>query len=108
MRLALPLFDGVTKAELHVGAGDPVGHWYNGEHRQSGIGYLTPEDLHYGRGQIIRDRRKEVLAKNYEAHPERFRQGAPEPPRLPRPSGSTSHPPQRTGLFKMRIPKCLI
>ena len=62
----------------------PFFAWYNGEHRHSAIGYLTPEDLHYGRGAAVRDRRQEVLATAYEAHPERFRQGPPQAPTLPK------------------------
>ena len=62
----------------------PFFAWYNGEHRHSAIGYLTPEDLHYGRAAAVRDRRQDVLAKAYEAHPERFRQGPPQAPTLPK------------------------
>ena len=61
----------------------PFFHWYNREHRHSGIGYLTPEDLHYGRGPAIRAQRQQVLAHAHTTHPERFRQGLPQAPELP-------------------------
>ena len=57
--------------------------WYNGEHRHSGIGFHTPADLHYGRATQLRERRADVLAEAYAAHPERFVRKHPEPPRLP-------------------------
>jgi len=57
--------------------------WYNNDHRHSGIAYLTPSDVHYGRAdQIIQDRQK-TLAQAYKAHPERFPRGIPQAKRLP-------------------------
>ena len=35
--------------------------WYNGEHRHSRIGMMTPEMVHYGTAQKIRDLRQSVL-----------------------------------------------
>ena len=53
--------------------------WYNDAHHHSGLSYLTPADVHYGRAAaIIRARHRTRLAA-YAAHPERFVQG---PPRL--------------------------
>jgi putative transposase len=57
--------------------------WYNNEHRHSGIGYHTPADVHYHRAEAIRQRRAQVLDAAYTAHPERFVNKPPEPPRLP-------------------------
>lgn len=57
--------------------------WYNTEHRHSGIGLLTPEAVHYGRGEAIIERRGSVLASAYAAKPERFVRGTPRPPALP-------------------------
>jgi len=34
---------------------------YNAEHRHSGIGFHTPADVHYGRAELVRDRRGLVL-----------------------------------------------
>jgi putative transposase len=57
--------------------------WYNTEHRHSGIGLLTPNDVHHGlTDQRIADRAR-VLATAYAAHPERFVGGLPQPPARP-------------------------
>jgi len=61
----------------------PFFHWYNHEHRHSGIAYLTPADVHYGRAEQILRRREEVLAEAARQHPERFVRGAARLPRLP-------------------------
>jgi putative transposase len=57
--------------------------WYNHEHRHSGIGFHIPADVHYGRAELIRAQRAEVLDAAYAAHPERFVRKPPEPPALP-------------------------
>ena len=59
--------------------------WYNDDHRHSGIGYHTPADVHYGRDEIVRAARVDVLTAAYAAHPERFVRKPPTPPRLPGP-----------------------
>jgi putative transposase len=58
-------------------------HWYNCEHRHSGIGLLTPEMVHYGKAEVVTSQRRIVLASAFEAHPERFVRGLPVPPPLP-------------------------
>ena len=35
--------------------------WYNTTHRHSGIAMMTPEMVHYGRAEIVRERRAKVL-----------------------------------------------
>jgi putative transposase len=58
-------------------------HWYNTEHHHSGIGLLTPHDVHYGMAaQRVADR-AEILAEAFQAHPERFVRGLPRPPAVP-------------------------
>jgi putative transposase len=57
--------------------------WYNVEHRHSGIGLLTPADVHYGRADQVIAARAVVLDGAYAAHPERFVGKPPRPPRLP-------------------------
>jgi putative transposase len=57
--------------------------WYNVEHRHSGIGLLTPADVHHGRAEQITLARSVVLEGAYAAHPERFVRKPPQPPRLP-------------------------
>lgn len=58
--------------------------WYNAQHRHSGIAFLTPEMVHYGRASDVLARRQLVLEAAYEAHPERFINGPPRPRELPR------------------------
>jgi hypothetical protein len=57
--------------------------WYNHEHRHSGLGFLTPEVVHFGQAATVRQHRQHVLATAYRAHPERFVKGRPQPSRLP-------------------------
>lgn len=57
--------------------------WYNGEHRHSGIGLLTPEAVHYGRAELVTKQRELVLAGAFGKHPERFVRGTPRPPQPP-------------------------
>lgn len=57
--------------------------WYNGEHRHSGIGLMTPEMVHYGKAKLVTSERQIVLASAFCAHPERFVRGMPMPPALP-------------------------
>ena len=60
-----------------------IGHglcgWYNNAHHHSGLRYLTPGDVHYGRAALILQVRHQTRLAAYAAHPERFVQG---PPRL--------------------------
>jgi len=57
--------------------------WYNTEHYHSGIGFLTPEDVHYGRAQQIIKDRQNVLNAAFEEHPERFKSNLPKSLPLP-------------------------
>lgn len=57
--------------------------WYNTEHHHSGIGLLTPEAVHYGRGPAMTEQRSAVLEAAFYAHPERFVRGMPHPPAQP-------------------------
>jgi putative transposase len=56
--------------------------WHNDQHRHSGIALLPPADVHHGRVEERRDARRVILHKAWEAHPERFVRGAPEPPAI--------------------------
>ncbi len=58
--------------------------WYNTEHHHSGLGYLTPHDVHHGLAAQRRAERTVVLARAYAEHPERFTRGTPRPPALPK------------------------
>ena len=57
--------------------------WYNDEHRHSGIGMLTPNDVHYGLAGMRHAHRAVVLQAAYAAHPERFVRQVPTPPTVP-------------------------
>jgi putative transposase len=58
-------------------------HWYNHQHRHSGIGLMTPAAVHYGRAQELHADRQRVLSAAYAATPERFVRRPPRPPVLP-------------------------
>jgi len=58
-------------------------HWYNQEHRHTGIGLLTPEVVHYGLAKEVIQQRNQVLAQAYKMHPERFVRKIPTAPKLP-------------------------
>ena len=57
--------------------------WYNTVHHHSALGWLTPEDVHYGRGEHLVQARQDVLNVAYLAHPERFVRKRPQAPQLP-------------------------
>jgi putative transposase len=58
--------------------------WYNMDHYHSGLGLMTPHDVHYGLAEARRARRAEILAEAYGRHPERFVRGIPSPAETPR------------------------
>ena len=58
-------------------------HWYNREHRHSGIGLMTPAAVHDGHAAQLHAKRAQVLAQAYTRTPERFVRRPPQPPRLP-------------------------
>jgi putative transposase len=64
-----------------------IGHdlftWYNDAHHHSGLSYLTPADVHYGRAAAILTGRHHTRLAAYAAHPERFVKGPPRPETLP-------------------------
>jgi putative transposase len=57
--------------------------WYNHQHRHSGIGLMTPADVHHGRAEHVHADRARVLKDAYTANPERFVRHPPRPPALP-------------------------
>ena len=57
--------------------------WYNGEHRHSGLGLLTPAMVHYDQTSLILEQRRKILDTAYRLHPERFVRSAPKPPVVP-------------------------
>jgi putative transposase len=57
--------------------------WYNNEHHHSGLGLLTPRDVHYGLALQRVAQRAGTLLAAHQAHPERFVHGVPSPPPVP-------------------------
>ncbi len=57
--------------------------WYNTAHRHSGIGLLTPADVHAGRATEVTAARAVTLDAAYATHPERFVRQPPTPPEVP-------------------------
>lgn len=47
-------------------------HWYNNEHRHSGIRYVTPAERHSGNDTQILEKRKAVYEAARQKHPERW------------------------------------
>jgi len=58
-------------------------YWYCREHHHSGLGMLTPYEVHHGLGSAKLAARAEVLTAAYATHPERFPRGLPKPNDLP-------------------------
>jgi len=56
--------------------------WYNEQHHHSGLAYLTPATVHFGRTEEVLAARDATLLDAYQRHPERFRV-APKAPRPP-------------------------
>jgi putative transposase len=57
--------------------------WYNDGHHHSGLGLLTPADVHHARAETVHQERQAVMQQAYQAHSERFVKGAPVPAKLP-------------------------
>ena len=57
--------------------------WYNYDHHHTGIGLLTPADVHFGRAHEVLDQRRQVLYAAYQKNPERFVKGMSIPAQLP-------------------------
>jgi putative transposase len=57
--------------------------WYNTAHRHSGIGFMTPQTVHYGRATELTRERSITLEAAFLANPNRFKGVAPRPPALP-------------------------
>jgi putative transposase len=57
--------------------------WYNTQHHHSGLGLLTPFDVHYGLAATRLAERAQVLRTAFATTPERFVRGVPTPLALP-------------------------
>ena len=72
--------------------------YYNYEHRHSGIGFMTPADVRYGRAEQLTTARRQILLEAHRTHPERFVRGTPQPPVLP-PQAWINPPTEKTTLL---------
>jgi putative transposase len=70
--------------------------WYNNHHHHSGLGFLTPAQVHHGLAPDALQHRQAVLERAYDAHPERFPHGAPAVAAPP--SEVWINPPQHVAL----------
>ncbi len=61
----------------------PFFDWYHHQHHHSGLGWMTPADVHFGRAAEVRRQRARALDDAYQLHPERFVRKPPTPPALP-------------------------
>ena len=72
--------------------------WYNTMHRHSGIGYMTPNSVHYGQAQALFATRQVALDAAFAAHPNRFKGKSPQPPALP--TAAWINPPTKEATAK--------
>lgn len=75
--------------------------WYNSAHYHSGIGFLKPQDVHYGRTDQIMKERSHVLKSAFENHPGRFKGNFPVPPRMP--VAAWINQPKRENTLAIRV-----
>ena len=57
--------------------------WYNTMHRHSGIGFMTPANVHFGLATELTRQRSMTLDAAFLANPNRFKHVAPRPPEVP-------------------------
>ena len=57
--------------------------WYNASHHHSGIGLMTPDQLHFGKAGEIHAARQKTLTAAFNANPQRFVKKPPTPPQIP-------------------------
>ena len=57
--------------------------WYNQDHHHSGIGLMTPDQVHYGQADAVHAARQVTLDRAFSDHPGRFVKKPPVPPAKP-------------------------
>jgi putative transposase len=73
-------FGSIADARAHCRAFFP---WYNNTHRHSGIAFMTPEVVHYGRTAPVLATRAATLDAAFAANPNRFKRQRPTPQQPP-------------------------
>jgi len=79
-------------------------HWYNTEHRHSGIGFMTPDIVHYGQSSAVTLQRAITLDAAFAAHPARFKGLTPQPPSVP--AAVWINPPKKETTSPIITPNC--
>ena len=80
--------------------------WYNTQHRHSGIGYMTPQAVHYGQAKALRDARQTALDAAFRISPMRFKGRRPQPHALP--SAAWINPPPSETATQKSTPACAV
>jgi putative transposase len=94
-------FGSIEDARVHCQQFFP---WYNTVHRHSGIGFMTPETVHYGRAIALTQQRALTLNTAFIANPQRFKGIAPKPPELP--TAAWINPPKKETAPPIINPIC--
>ena len=68
--------------------------WYNQEHHHSGIGLMTPDQVHYGQTDAVYAARQHTLDHAARDNPNRFVNKPPAPPS--KPTAAWINPPSQT------------
>ncbi len=69
--------------------------WYNAAHRHSGIGYMTPHNVHYRHAKAMRLTRQATLNAAFIANPNRFKGNSPRLPAMPTAVWINPPPPEK-------------
>lgn len=80
--------------------------WYNHDHRHSGIGFMTPHTVHFGKDVALNVVRQDTLDAAFKAAPERFKGRRPTPPRLP--TAAWINPPKQTENADQKSTPCAV
>jgi putative transposase len=57
--------------------------WYNRDHHHTGIGLMTPDQVHYGQTDAVHAARQDTLDRAFRENPQRFVNKPPIPPHKP-------------------------
>ena len=66
--------------------------WYNQEHHHSGIGLMTPDQVHFGQADAVHAARQDTLDRAFRENRARFVNKRPNPP--DKPTAAWINPPQ--------------
>jgi len=69
--------------------------WYNQDHHHTGLGLMTPDQVHYGQADAVFAARQHTLTRAFQLNPQRFGGTPPKPPAIP--TAVWINPPAKTG-----------